>query len=449
MSLNCVLIVDDQPSIRFAVRSFLEQTGFAVAEAASCREAISQVESERPSVIVLDYELPDGEAIDLIPQIRDIDEAVPVIIMTGHGSIERAVAAVKMGAEQFLTKPVELAALRTMIERAIANGRSRNRDAVRNRTSGTRLPDPFIGNSAEISTLREQARRFAGSDRPILIQGETGSGKGVLASWFHRSSIRAEEPFVDINCAGLTRELLESELFGYEKGAFTGAVAAKQGLLELAHDGTVFLDEIGDMDLTLQAKLLKVVEEKKFRRLGDVRDRRVDMRLIAATHQDLAAMAAERTFRSDLYFRISTLRIAIPPLRERIEDIQPIAESFVAALCAELGRPLVRISPEAVGALKRYSWPGNIRELRNVIERALILGDSGELQASSLVFDLQRVAPSTAVGGPYSGSLEEVERAHILRVMTEEGGNVNRAAQRLGVPRSSLYQKLKKYEAFE
>ncbi|MEO8033720.1 MAG: sigma-54 dependent transcriptional regulator, partial [Acidobacteriota bacterium] len=414
MARNTVLVVDDQPSIRFAVRSFLETAGYDVAEAGDCRGTIASVEAVRPSVIVLDYELPDGEAIDLIPQIRDIDPVVPIIVVTGHGTIERAVAAVKMGAEQFLTKPVELPALRTVIERAIANSRSRSRDAVRARAAATRLPDPFVGTSGAIATLREQARRFAESDRPILIQGETGSGKGVLASWFHRASVRAEEPFVDINCAGLTRELLESELFGYEKGAFTGAVAAKQGLLELAHDGSVFLDEIGDMDLALQSKLLKVVEEKKFRRLGDVRDRRVDMRLIAATHHDLAAMAAAKTFRSDLYFRISTLRIVIPSLRERVEDIPSIAESFVASLCAELGRPSVRIAPEAMAALKRYSWPGNIRELRNVVERALILGEAGELRASALVFDLQSHGVSSAGAGAADGTLEEVERAHIL-----------------------------------
>jgi DNA-binding NtrC family response regulator len=444
MRRNTVLIVDDQPAIRFAVRSFLETAGYSVEEAGDCHHAIASLEATLPSVIVLDYELPDGEAIDLIPQLKDIDPDVPIIILTAHGTIERAVSALKMGAEQFLTKPVELPVLRTMIEHAITNRRSRNREAVRAR-SATRPSDPFVGSSSAISTVREQAGRFAESDRPILIQGETGSGKGVLASWLHRASARADEPFVDINCAGLTRELLESELFGYEKGAFTGAVVAKQGLLELAQQGTVFLDEIGDMDLAMQAKLLKAVEEKKFRRLGDVRDRRVDMRLIAASHHDLAALAASRMFRSDLYFRISTLRIVIPPLRQRTEDIPTLAQSFVASLCSELGRPAARIAPEAIAALKAYPWPGNIRELRNVMERALILGDSGELRASSLVFDLHGLTAGD--GGPSGGTLHEVERAHILRVMSEESGNVNRAAQRLGVPRSSLYQKLKKYDA--
>jgi DNA-binding NtrC family response regulator len=443
MPRNTVLIVDDQRAIRFAVRSFLETAGYSVEEAGDCRQAVASLEARRPAVIVLDFELPDGEAIDLIPQLKDIDPDVPIIILTGHGTIERAVSSVKLGVEQFLTKPVELPALRTMIDRAITNGRSRNRDAVRARSA--KCPaDPFVGSSSAISAVREQARRFAESDRPVLIQGETGSGKGVLASWLHRAGPRTDEPFVDINCAGLTRELLESELFGYEKGAFTGAVMAKQGLLELAQEGTVFLDEIGDMDLALQAKLLKVVEEKNFRRLGDVRDRRVDMRLIAASHRDLAALAALNLFRSDLYFRISTLRIVIPPLRQRTEDIPTLTQAFVASLCSELGRPLVRISPEAMTALKGYSWPGNIRELRNVIERALILGDSGELRASSLVFDLQGLTAGEASPG---GTLEEVERAHILRMMREESGNVNRAAQRLGVPRSSLYQKLKKYDA--
>ena len=442
MPRKTILIIDDEAAIRFALRSFLETFGYTVEEAGDCRQAMASLEATRPAVIVLDYELPDGEAIDLIPQLKDVDPDVPIIILTGHGTIERAVSAVKLGAEQFLTKPVELPALRTMIERAIANGRSRTREAVRVR-SATRPADPFVGSSGAISAVREQAARFAESDRPVLIQGETGSGKGVLASWLHRAGSRADEPFVDINCAGLTRELLESELFGYEKGAFTGAVMAKQGLLELAQEGTVFLDEIGDMDLALQAKLLKVVEEKNFRRLGDVRDRRVNMRLIAASHRDLAALAASKLFRSDLYFRISTLRIVLPPLRQRTEDIPILAQTFVASLCSELGRPPVRIAAEAITALKGYSWPGNIRELRNVIERALILGDSGELRASSLVFDLHGWASGESGQG---GTLEEVERTHILRVMSEELGNVYRTAQRLGVPRSSLYQKLKKYD---
>ncbi len=442
MPRKTILIVDDQAAIRFALRSFLETFGYAIEEAGDCRQAMASLEATRPAVIVLDYELPDGEAIDLIPQLKDVDPDVPIIILTGHGTIERAVSAVKLGAEQFLTKPVELPALRTMIERAIANGRSRNREAVRARST-TRPADPFVGSSSAILAVREQAARFAESDRPVLIQGETGSGKGVLASWLHRAGLRADEPFVDINCAGLTRELLESELFGYEKGAFTGAVMAKQGLLELAQEGTVFLDEIGDMDLALQAKLLKVVEEKNFRRLGDVRDRRVNMRLIAASHRDLASLAASKLFRSDLYFRISTLRIVLPPLRQRTEDIPILAQTFVASLCSELGRPPVRIAAEAITALKAYSWPGNIRELRNVIERALILGDSGELRASSLVFDLQGL---TSGESGQAETLEEVERTHILRVMSEELGNVNRTAQRLGVPRSSLYQKLKKYD---
>ena len=446
MPRNTVLLVDDHAAIRFPMRKFLETAGYSVEEAGDCRQAIAVLEATRPSVIVLDYELPDGEAVDLIPQLKDIDADVSIIVLTGYGTIERTVSAVKMGAEQFLTKPIELPALLTIIERAIANGRSRNRDAVRAR-SAPRPADPFVGSSRAIAAVREQAGRFGESNRPVLIQGETGSGKGVLASWLHRAGARVDEPFVDINCAGLTRELLESELFGYEKGAFTGAVMAKQGLLELAHEGTVFLDEIGDMDLSLQAKLLKAVEEKKFRRLGDLRDRRVDMRLIAASHHDLAALAAASLFRSDLYFRISTLRIVIPPLRERTEDIPTLAQSFAASLCSELGRPQVRIAPEAIAALKSYPWPGNIRELRNVIERALILGDSGELRASSLIFDLQSHGPAAVESAKGGRTLEEVERVHILSVMRDESGNVNRAARRLGVPRSSLYQKLKRYEA--
>jgi transcriptional regulator with GAF, ATPase, and Fis domain len=302
--------------------------------------------------------------------------------------------------------------------------------------------DPFDLPSAAMRALAEDASRVALSDSPVLILGETGVGKGVLARWLHDHGARADEAFVDLNCASLSRELLETELFGHEKGAFTGAVAAKEGLLEVAHRGTLFLDEIGDVDQAVQPKLLKVLEEKRFRRLGDVRDREVDVRLVAATHQDLSEAVREKRFRSDLYFRISALPLVIPPLRERPEDVAALAPSLLARIGADLGRHDLALSPEAVEALQEYGWPGNTRELRNVLERAAILSREQVLVPRDLRFSSALEGASPAADSRLT--LEEVERRHIERVLGEEGGHVERTARRLGVPRSSLYERIKR-----
>lgn len=265
----------------------------------------------------------------------------------------------------------------------------------------------------------------------------------MLATWLHNNGPRAEEAFVDLNCAGLSRELLESELFGHEKGAFTGATASKMGLFEVAHRGTVFLDEIGDVDPQVQPKLLKVLEEKRFRRLGDVRERSVDIRLIVATAQDLNSLVREKKFRNDLYFRISAIPLNVPPLRERVEDIPILAGHLLKNLAADLGHGEVRLSPEAERVLRSYSWPGNIRELRNVLERAVLLSGGNILGPEDLRFDVQ--AGTDALVNNLNLTLEELERRYIEKVLQEEGGQVDQTAKRLGVPRSSLYQKIKKH----
>jgi transcriptional regulator with GAF, ATPase, and Fis domain len=281
------------------------------------------------------------------------------------------------------------------------------------------------------------------TESPVLILGETGSGKGVLARWLHDNSPRADEAFVDLNCAGLSRELLETELFGHEKGAFTSATASKQGLFEVAHRGTIFLDEIGDVDLQIQPKLLKVLEEQRFRRVGDVRDRQVDVRLIAATHQDLSELVREKKFRDDLYFRVSTIPLAFPPLRERIEDIPVLAEYMLTKFAADRGRGEIRLEPECLKALQSYSWPGNVRELRNVIERAVLLREGNNIRLNDLHFDGHTRSGSAFVDSNLT--LLELEKQHIERVLNEERGKVEIAARRLGIPRSSLYQKIKKH----
>jgi len=303
--------------------------------------------------------------------------------------------------------------------------------------------NPFLGESAAIQRMKEAATKVANSQSPVLIQGETGTGKGVLATWLHESGPRAEESFVDLNCAGLTREFLESELFGHEKGAFTGAVSAKPGLLEVGHRGTIFLDEIGDIDPAVQPKLLKVLEEKKFRRMGDVRDRFVDVRLIAATHQDLRQLIESNAFRGDLYFRISTVPLAIPPLRERRDDIPHIARTILARICSDMARTPVELSESAVERLRSYYWPGNIRELRNVLERSLLFTDGTVLGPSDFSFEPQSQVRATAYQPDWT--LEELERFHISSAFAAEQQNVEKTARRLGIAKSTLYQKLKAF----
>src|SRR3982750_4115287 len=321
MARNKILIVDDESGLRFGVRDYLELQGYEIDEAESCEVAQRLFRTSRPDVVIADYLLPDGTALDLIPRLKEIDSAIPLLILTAHGSIDLAVRAIKEGAEQFLTKPLELPAFLGIPQRILENRRNLNKQLASKSREVRLAVNPFIGTSAAIRTLAEQVKKVLSTDSPILILGETGSGKGVLARWIHANGPRAEEAFVDLNCAGLSRDLLETELFGHEKGAFTNAIAAKQGLFEVAHRGTIFLDEIGDVDLQIQPKLLKVLEEKRFRRVGDVRDRQVDVRLIAATHQDMGQLVAEKKYRDALYFRINTIPLAFPPLRERIEDI--------------------------------------------------------------------------------------------------------------------------------
>jgi DNA-binding NtrC family response regulator len=439
-----ILLVDDEPMIRAPLREFLKLRGFEVVEADTGQAARAAFVSAHPDLVLLDYSLPDANALELIPRLRELDESVPIIVVTGHGTIDLAVQTMREGAEYFLTKPVALATFGVLLERIFENAKNRRVQlASRSRESRT-APDPFTGVSDGIRALRAEVEKIAPSDRPVLIHGETGAGKGVLAAWMHRHGPRAGEPFIDLNCAGLSRELLESELFGYEKGAFTGAVDAKAGLIEVAHRGTFFLDEIGDLDLLIQPKLLKVLDERQFRRLGSVRDRSVDVRLIAATHQDLAEGVRAQKFRSDLYFRISTLQIRIPGLRERRADIAPLAQAILRSFAAELGRE-VTLAADAVETLTRYPWPGNIRELRNVLERSVLLAEGDRLRGRDLRFDPAALLASAARPEAAAHTLDEREKRHIAETLAAEGWRVSAAARRLGVSRSALYRKIQEY----
>lgn len=443
MARNRILIVDDEPGLRFGIKDFLELQGYEVDEAESCRDAQETFRGSRPDVVIADYMLPDGTALDLLPRLKEINPDTPLVILTGHGSIDLAVRAIKEGAEQFLTKPLELPTLMVILKRLLENQRNRHKQLASRTRQVRGAINPFIGVSSGIRALAEQAKKVLATESPVLILGETGTGKGVLARWLHDNSPRAEEAFVDLNCAGLSRELLETELFGHEKGAFTSATASKQGLFEVAHRGTIFLDEIGDVDLQIQPKLLKVLEEKRFRRVGDVRDRQVDVRLIAATHQDIGQLVREKRFRDDLYFRVSTIPLAFPSLRERIEDIPIMAEYLLEKLASDLGRGDIRLEPDSVKALQSYAWPGNVRELRNVIERAVLLSEQKNIRFEDLNFDGSSSSRTSYLDSTLT--LTELEKQHIQRVLEEEQGRVEKAATRLGIPRSSLYQKIKKY----
>ncbi len=437
-----LLAVDDDPTIRFAIKTFFERRNFEVVEAGNCGEANDKLAAEAPDLVVLDYRLPDGTALELLEKWQRSDWLPPpVIVLTGHGSIDLAVRAIKLGADNFVTKPVDLDTLALMVDRALEHRQDRQARLLSQSREDRREINPFVGSSPAIRGLERDARKVIQSTLPILIQGETGTGKGVLANWLHRRSDRAEESFVDINCAGLSREFLESELFGYKKGAFTSADQNKVGLLEIAHRGTVFLDEIGDLALEVQPKLLKVLEERRFRRLGGVQDRRVDLWLIAASHQDLSEGVRAGTFRRDLYFRLSTIPLVVPPLRQRREDIPQLAEVFLEDLTHQFGRESFELSAAARQAMTEYSWPGNVRELRNVLERAALLADGSVLEARDLRFQ-QQLGPTQP---EEVRTLEELEIHHIQQALRAEDGKVPRAAERLGIPRSTLYQKLKRY----
>jgi DNA-binding NtrC family response regulator len=443
LSKNRILVIDVDPVIRSGICNFLVAHGHTVAEAPTTREAQLQVHKFRPDAAILDFSLPNGDALELLQRIKSMESSVPVIALVGQGSAEVAVRAIQDGAEQFLIKPVELSLLHAVLLRVLAN----QRDHHQSLASISRIKqclDPFLGTSAAIRRLQELARRVVSSESPILLQGETGSGKGVLANWIHCKGPRAEEPFLDLNCAGLSRELLESELFGHEKGAFTSALSAKQGLLEVANRGTVFLDEVGDIDLQIQPKLLKVLENRVFRRLGDVRDRTVDIRLISATHRELLDLVRQQKFRSDLYFRVNIVPLRVPPLRERVEDIPMLAQHFLDHLAQDCARGEMTLEKSAMDALQQYSWPGNIRELRNVLERAVLLTERKHLTVHQLQLQGSSLTAQPQVSS--TGTLKQMERAYINLVLQEEGGSIERTARRLGIARSSLYNKLKRFK---
>jgi DNA-binding NtrC family response regulator len=443
MSKERILLVEDDAKFRFSAQEFLRLQGYEVYEAESCRATLSAFRSFSPDVVISDYSLPDGNALDLMPRLKSVDPNLRFLVMTMNGTIELAVQVIKAGADHLLTKPVELPSFLTVIQQALGhrrNGKSRALDQPRKLRPSL---NPFLGTSPAVRRLAQQAKKLLLTDNPILIQGETGTGKGVLASWLHYHGPRQDKSFVDLNCASLSRELLESDLFGHERGAFTGAVVAKNGLFEVAHGGTVFLDEIGDMDLQVQPRLLKTLEEKRFRRLGDVCERSVDVRLIAATHKDLDLLVQENKFRIDLYFRINTFALRLPPLRERIEDIPILARQMLREIAADLGRDDLALSPDIEKALQSYRWPGNIRELRQALERAVLFCEGSALTPKDLY--IEYLSNGALASSDQILTLSELERRYIEKALQIENGCVEEVAKKLGLSRSALYAKISKH----
>jgi DNA-binding NtrC family response regulator len=439
--LDKLLLVDDDVQMRNVLALYLRRCGFNVLDAATLGEARKLQAKEAPDLTIVDYQLPDGTAFDLLNAAREQESSEAVIVLTGLGTIDLAVRAIKSGAEHFLTKPVDLESLEILVRRTLDQQRDRRQRAFTAAVASA-APTPFLGSSQAIRRLEEMAAAAISSDVPVLILGETGTGKGVLARWIHENSARKTEPFVDLNCAGLSRDLAESELFGHQRGAFTGAVTSKPGLIEVAHKGTLFLDELGDLDLAVQPKLLKALEEGNFRRVGELSSRISDLRLLAATHRNLSSMVKEDRFREDLMFRINTLTLEVPALRERAEDIRAVAHTVLNDLCRRRGRVAPTLAEDALDVLEQYRWPGNVRELRNVLERALLFCKGDTLDRSALRFD-RSLEPDQSEAE--AQTLDDAERRHIATILQRAGGRVDDAARILALSRSSLYAKLKKY----
>lgn len=441
MHTDRVLIIAEEKEICGVLRDYLKDKGFKVATAGSCARAEEIWRATRVDVAILDYSLPDGNALGLIPLLKAIDASIPIILLTGYGSLDLAVEAVKLGAEHFLPKPAELSTLYVMVQRSLENQRNHRHQLAETTSSSRGFLDPFLGKSDAIRKLADLAQRAALSDSPVLLQGEAGVGKGTIARWLHRNGPRAAEPFVDLNCGRLSGDLLETELFGDERGALTGVSQSKAGLLDIAHKGMIFLERIENVDFRIQPKLLKVLQEKQFRRQGEVCDRRVDVRLIAALQQVSAPPGLDKQFRGDLYYRVPWVPLSVPPLRERVEDIPILSAHILRELTAELGTGALELGGAALRALQGYSWPGNIRELRNVLERVALLTGNAALNDEELQVE------QYLTGFGQFRTLEEMERNYIQQVLHKEHGRVQSAARKLGIPRSSLYHKLKQYKA--
>ncbi|MFQ5748149.1 MAG: sigma-54-dependent transcriptional regulator [Planctomycetota bacterium] len=442
-----LLLVDDDEGLRTTLARSFSRRGLEVIQAPNVGEARRVVEEKRLDLVLLDIQLPDGSGLEVLEAIREQDKETLVIVLTAYPDIKVAVDAIKAGARDFLLKPFELEELNLVIERAL-EGRELRRKVRRLEREKRRREDPseILGNSPAIQDLREQIRKVAQAATPVLIQGETGTGKELIADSIHRLSPRSASPLIKVNCSAFSEQLLESELFGHEKGAFTGAQDARSGLFEMAEGGSLFLDEVSELKPSLQAKLLRIVEGHPFRRLGGKREIRTDVRVIAATNRDLEKMVQAQGFREDLFFRLNVFPIEAPPLRVRTGDPVLLAGHFLDRSAGMLRKPGLQLTHEAKKALESYPWPGNVREVRNVMERAAILAEGGIVGLEHLPGGMQvsaflgRRFPSAAGGFP---PLAEVEKLYIERVLEQAGGNLSEASRVLGISRNTLKARLR------
>jgi two-component system nitrogen regulation response regulator NtrX len=443
-----VLIVDDEESIRGSLAGILSDEGFEAETASDGTQALACLRDATlealPDLVLLDIAMPGQDGIDVLQELRAAWPELPVVMMSGHGTIETAVRATKLGAFDFIEKPLSVEKLLLTIQHAIERAQL-ERENRRLRAAALRAHE-ILGSSEPVRRLKEQIALAAPTNGWVLITGENGTGKELVARQIHLQSKRSDKPFVEVNCAAIPEELIESELFGHEKGAFTGAIAQKRGKFELAHEGTIFLDEIADMSLKTQAKILRILQEHKFERVGGSDTIEVEVRVIAATNKSLEKEIAGGRFREDLYYRLNVIPFHVPPLRERREDIPILVQAFAAEFCAESAVKSKEIAPRAMRFLQAYSWPGNVRELRNLMERLVLMTPGPRITTDDLPESVRTASPSVS---PTPASLEDARRAfereYIVGKLREHGGNISRTAEAIGLARESLSRKMRQY----
>ncbi|MBN1814787.1 MAG: sigma-54-dependent Fis family transcriptional regulator [Anaerolineae bacterium] len=450
-----VLVIDDDKMIRSFLDSILSEDGYEVLSAATGAEGSATLRAKPVDVVLLDLMLPDEDGISVLRKIKQEEPSVQVILLTAYGAVESAVEAMRLGAYDYIDKPSDVSKLKLVIGRALEELTMRREIERLRQQAGAYMQGWIVGESKEMRRIAQLVTKVAQGNATVLIQGESGTGKEVVANAIHRQSQRAKNPFTVINCAAIPADLLESELFGFEAGAFTGAQRRKKGMLEVADKGTLFLDEIGEMKPETQAKILRVIETKTLRRVGGTTDIKVDVRFIAATNRDLRAAVQKGTFREDLYYRLQVVVIDLPPLRERMEDLELFITAFIDEFNQAMGKNIEKVSDEALEPMKRYHWPGNIRELRNVIERGLVLCDGREIQLAHLPAELcdkssTPSGPTIPADLPPQGvnledMVSQLERRLIEEALTRTGGNQSEAAEMLSISRDQLRYRLEKY----
>ena len=441
-----ILVIDDEKNIREGLQIALEDEGYEVLTAEDGTSGLHTALSEAIDLIITDLRMPGTSGQEVLQKVTGQTPGVPVIVLTGHGTVETAVDAMRMGAYDFLTKPLDLERLSLLVKRALQTRELvlQHRELVEQMQSEKAF-EHIIGKSAAMEHVFEMVRKVAPSRASVLITGESGVGKELIASAIHQLSPRKQQNYIKVHCAALAESLLESELFGHEKGAYTGAVSQKRGRFELADGGSIFLDEIGEINQTLQIKILRVLQEKQFERVGGEKTITVDTRLITATNRDLEAEVAQGTFRNDLYYRLNVVHIHVPPLRERKEDIPLMIAAFVQEFAAENGKQISSIEPKARAALYAYEWPGNIRQLRNCLESAVVMSSDATIRFSDLPEPVRNAEQSTAISIQIGSTMKEAERQIILETLSAYNANKSKTADVLGIGRKTLHRKLEEY----